>query len=165
MRKRFLVGLVLLASLLVFGCIDYSEYRGIPSDNPCLNLTDSIGRDTCFFQQAVENRNVRYCSVLKDYARSWRCAEELALITKDPLVCEYIVDDSSGLKNHCIATTAVELRNESFCDIINSRMFFDFSQERDECVAQVAAISKNASVCEAINNASFKQTCLERVST
>jgi hypothetical protein len=131
---------------------------------------DGTYNHECIIRLAEFNKNPEICYSIQeqDYwskeDRNIYCIENVAIITRNASVCNYIknigddIDKRIDLhKSVCFWSLAYELENPDTCSEITDSWY------KDNCYWDVAKITNKESVCSRISNAQWADLCLRDI--
>jgi hypothetical protein len=125
MNKKFIIGILALAAILIIAIIlGYSLRTEVAA---CSSIENDYGRYLCY--------------------------QDLAVKSKDPSICENIVENPYW-KDSCFAFTAPAKGDWQICNNIPS----EDENMRQACLSDVAVATNDASLCSKMDN-STKDRC------
>jgi len=112
MKKLYILIVILLILLLIFGCAQ------ILNLGKCNQISDINQRDQCYYELAWRTEDAQICEQIQDpNKQGWmdECYRAVAEVTKNSKLCEKVV--SEDWKNYCYASSYGDV---SYCDKVIS---------------------------------------------
>jgi hypothetical protein len=113
----------------------------------CNEKTDTLQRDACYQQKALEENNPELCNKLKVISKD-ECISKIAETQKNFGLCKKIF--SEEMQNSCYYTIGIANLDAQACaSIIQSNQ--DTIQKRDSCLNTIATTKTDANTCAMIS--------------
>lgn len=145
MKNKILFGLLILGTLLLFGCTQGNR-------NQFTGRTPTTSSGTIDLQACVAK--CTGSSAIWRMGCKVECYSNKAIETKNPKVCEPLITDAdSGISPYevCLANLGKEIKNAEVCKDLQSRSIIQY----EICVDNIARKVKDPTMCNLIQPGSI----------
>jgi len=119
------------------------------------SLCEKAGKDwckkRCLLEIAVRERDVNACKELKS---NEYCLKDLAIILKDPSLCDLL---HAQKRDSCIFNIAATSNDKALCYTMKEE------KRKDSCLFNLALQNKDSSICEEIKDPDVRSSCLSGI--
>jgi hypothetical protein len=134
MKLYFVLGLILVG-LFLFGCTESSN-GAIPLNNPdatmypaletektdfCIEFETIAGKDVCYREQALLNKDESYCEKINDSRTKQTCIAMYAILTKNKYFCEKI--QSPDVVDLCLIKFVLDSNDPNLCQTLYTDLY------------------------------------------
>ncbi len=128
------------------------------SNEICVSMEEGVSEE-CFFQVAIEKKDVNLCYKLADRAQECQniLTRKRAKNEGNPFKCLELDDHYEAAD--CLIPIAIDKRNENYCHQLQP----GFGSVQQDCFAKVGIVKQNLTLCAASIGSPFDNDCYKEV--